>query len=168
MKRVKLLSPEIIAKVNYRINQEELSSRIYLGMAIYADYHGFAGMAKLWYKYAEEELTHAKMYYEYLLDMDIQPEVGTLVSQPRDYSGMVDIIEKSYEHEIEVTKQINELYHMASAEGCATLMELTLRNQKEQVEEIGKTTFWMDQLEAFGDSPEALRLLDERMMEAAE
>lgn len=167
MKRVNLLSDQAIKLVNYRINQEELSSRIYYGMAVYLDYNGFAGAAKLWYKYAEEELVHAKWYYQFLLDLNIQPTVGALSVQPMDYDGLVDIIEKSNLHEIEITKQINDLLKLAREEDCGTLMELALRTQKEQVEELGKTYYWLDRLEAFGDSEVALRLLDNEMGEKA-
>lgn len=167
MKRVKLLSDEAIAAINYRINQEELSSRIYQGMAVYADFNGYSGMAKLWYQYAEEEMVHAKGYYQYLLDMDIQPIVGELPAQSMEYSGPVDIIEKSYLHEVEVTMQINQLLELARKENCGTLIDLALKNQREQVEELGKSSHWLDRLEAFADSEVALRLLDNEMMEVA-
>ena len=63
------ISENLIKILNYRIVQEEFSSRLYKAMAIWLDFKGFNGAAKLWNTYSEEELKHANWAYEYLLDI---------------------------------------------------------------------------------------------------
>jgi ferritin len=158
-----IVTSAMIALLNYRIQQEELSSRLYKAMAIYLNFNGFAGAAKLWEKYAAEETTHAQWTYDFLLDLDIQPTVPEL-SRPSDqFDGLIDICKKSYEHERQITEQCQALAKACLEQGDFLTFTLAEKLVKEQVEEISKTVYWLDRIEAFGTSKEALRLLDNEM-----
>ena len=76
------------------------------------------------------------------------------------YSGLPDIIRKSFDHEITVTKQIKDLADQAWKEADHMMYQLTQQYLKEQVEEHDKMQNHIDQLEAFGEDKIALRLLD--------
>jgi len=154
-----------IEYLQYRIQQEELSSRIYLSMSMWLNNEGYTGAASLWKKYSDEEMVHANWSREYLLAMGVTPAVPVLAAQPATYSGLPQIIRDSYEHEIVVTKQIKEMAKDAMKKGDHMLYELCLRYLKEQVEEHDKTQTWLDKLMAFGEDKLALRLLDNEMGE---
>jgi len=158
-----LISDVLIEALQYRINQERISSYIYEDMANYLDYIGFTGAAKRWRKYASEELTHSGWGESLLSDLDLLPRMDIIPKQPGTYSGLVDIIDKSLEHEITITQQCNELFVLAMKEGCGMVTQLALKYQAEQVEELGKMTYWKNRLEAFGDDSTALRFLDNEM-----
>ena len=158
-----LLSDECIKVLQYRIQQEELSSRIYQSMSLWLNNEGYTGAASLWMKYSQEELTHANWSREYLLAMGITPEVPMLAAQPSSYQGLSQIIEQSYDHEILITKQCKELADKAFKAGDHMLYTLALQFTKEQVEEHDKMQTWIDKLEAFGTDKLALRFLDEEM-----
>ena len=162
------ISKKIENLINFRIVEEEKSSRLYLAMSQWLDYNGFSGAAKLWKKYSDEEHKHSEWAYEYLQDLDILPVVPALEKPKCTFSSLPEICKMSYEHEIKVTEQCNALAKAAQAEGDYMTVELAQRYLKEQVEEIGKTTYWLDRLEAFGDNPQLLRELDEEMEEYAE
>lgn len=160
---MKNISEKVIKLLNYRIEQEEISSRIYKAMSIWLEYKGFLGAAKLWNKYSNEELTHAEWAYEYLLDLDVMPVVPMLNKPQTDFSGLVDIIQKSYDHESQVTEQCQQFAKSAFEDGDYMALELAQKYLKEQQEELSKTTKWLDRIEAFGSSNECLRLLDNEM-----
>lgn len=158
-----MIEDSCITYLQYRIQQEELSSRLYLAMSMWLNNEGFTGAAKLWQKYADEEMVHSTWSREYLLAMGVTPDVPVLAAQPNTFTGLPQIIRDSYEHEIVVTKQIKDMAKDAMKKGDHMLYELCLRYLKEQVEEHDKTQTWVDKLAAFGEDKLALRLLDNEM-----
>ncbi len=154
-----------IKYLQFRIQQEELSSRIYLAMSMWLNNEGYTGAAKLWKTYSQEELLHADWSREYLLAMGVTPETPMLAAQPTTFSGLPQIIRDSYDHEILVTKQIKDMASDAMKKGDHMLYELCLHYLKEQVEEHDKTQTWLDKLNLFGEEKVALKLLDEEMGE---
>lgn len=160
-----LISEDAIKLLNYRIQQEEASSRIYLSMSMWLDNQGYSGAAKLWKKYSEEELVHASWARTYLLSFGVQPDTPQLIAPAQNFTGLPDIIRQSYNHEIEVSKQCTELASGAQKRGEHMLYELALKYLHEQVEEHEKTQYWVDRLEAFGEEKDALRFLDNEMGE---
>lgn len=162
-----LISKSALEFLNFRINEEEKSARIYENMALWLNNHGFMGASALWARYSVEELTHAKWAKDYLLSLGIQPELRVLPAQPTSYTGLVEIIKASMTHELQVTEQCKTLGKKALADGDFVLLELAGSYNKEQLEELGKMQNWLDQLEAFGTDKIALRLLDNAMAEHA-
>jgi len=158
-----LISSEAVRWLNYRIEQEEYSSRIYLSMSMWLNNEGYTGAASLWRKYSNEELTHADWARTYLLSFGIQPLTPKLEMPMQNFTGLPQIIQMSFEHEIDISKQIKEVASKAFKEGDHMLYELALKYLKEQVEEHDKTQTWVDKLKAFGTDGVALRLLDNEM-----
>ena len=62
-----LISKKTIDLLQYRIQEEEMSVRIYLSMAMWLENEGYVNASKLWKKYSAEENTHADWAREYLL-----------------------------------------------------------------------------------------------------
>ena len=162
-KRNPLLSDDCINTLQYRIQQEEQSSRIYLSMSLWLNNVGYTGAASLWMKYSKEEMTHADWSRDYLLAMGVVPNTPLLNAEPNTYQGISQIIEQSYNHEIDITKQCKELADKAFKTGDHMLYTLASKYLKEQIEENDKLQTWMDKLKTFGIDKIALRLLDNEM-----
>lgn len=158
-----LINNTAIEFLNYRIEQEEYSSRIYLAMSMWLNNEGFSGASSLWKKYSGEELTHSDWARTYLLSFGIQPLTPALKQPTQSFAGLPEIIEMSYEHEITISTQIKKMADDAFKDGDHILYELCLKYLKEQVEEHDKMQNWVDQLKAFGTDKIALRLLDNEM-----
>ena len=158
-----LISDHCIEYLNYRIEQEEYSGRIYLAMSMWLNDNGYLNAAKLWKKYSDEEMLHANDAREYLLAMGVQPLTPKLDAPNQSFTGLPDIIQRSYEHEIEVTTQIKDLSTEALKKGDHMLYQLGLAYLKEQVEEHAKMQDLMDQIEAFGTDKIAMRLFDHEL-----
>lgn len=160
-----LISEECAKYLNYRIEQEEFSSRIYLSMSMWLNNKGYTGAASLWKKYSDEELIHADWARTYLLSFGIQPLTPKLEQPEQNFTGLPQIIQISFDHEVEVSQQIKQMAGLALTKGDHMLYELCLKYMKEQVEEHEKMQTWVDKLKAFGTDGIALRLLDEEMGE---
>jgi ferritin len=163
----KLITLDCIELLNFRAQEEEKSARLYEDMYMFLDNKGYTGAGALWHKYAHEELVHVDWARGYLLGLGIQPEVRQMPNIISNYSGLVDIIQRSYDHEVEITRQCKELAACAMKNADPMLYELALRFVKEQHEEITKMQTWLDKLEAFGVDATALRFLDNEMAQLA-
>ena len=158
-----LIDESCTSHLNYRVQQEEYSGRIYMSMSMWLNNKGYQGAAALWRRYSDEEMKHADIARTYLLSFGIQPVTPRLDQPKQNFSGLPEIIKLSFDHEIEVSKQIKNMANHALSDGDHMLYELCLAYLKEQVEEHDKTQTWVDKLEAFGTDKIALRLLDNEM-----
>lgn len=154
---------ECIDILNYRIQQEEQSSRLYQSMSLWLNDNGFLGAAKSWLKDSEDEMTHAQWAKDFLLDMGVQPKLPALQEPQQTFTGLPDVIKKSYEHEIVVTQQCNDLAKHSIQYGNHLLYQLAIKYLHEQQEELGKLQNLLDRLNAFGENPDVLRLLDNEL-----
>jgi len=162
-----IIKPEIIELLQYRINQEEISSRLYKAMSRWLDMKGYVGAAKLWCKYSDEELTHVKCVEEYLQNLNILPETRTIDEQPKKFKGLPNIVALSYKHEVEILEQCTNLYNKALEAGDKMTATLAHKFVEEQNDELGKLQLWLDMFELYGDSGASLMMIDEKMGENA-
>lgn len=132
-------------------------------MAVYLENESFHNAAKLWNKYSEEEEAHAKKAEEFLMSFKIKPELRVLAAQPVSYEGFPDIIQKTYDHEIDITEQCNTLAEKALKEGNMMVFSLAQWYVSEQIEELSKVSTLQDLLEGYGPTALGLRLLDHEL-----
>lgn len=162
-----IISDNLIRLCNYRIQQEEYSSRIYAAMSRWLDDKSYLGAAKLWKKYSDEELTHAELIYSFLLDLGIRPETPELPKPEQEFEGLVQIVNLSYEHEVEIYRQCSELANAAFQENQLMLYPIALQLTREQAEELSKLQMWIDMFKSFGTEQITLLHIDEKMGELA-
>lgn len=158
-----LIPENIVRLLNYRINQEELSSRLYYAMHEWLDYNGYFGAAKLWKEYSEEELEHAGWARKILEDYNYLPETQALGNVQEQFKGLPDIINASLEHELTIAKQCLELASESSKACAWQVFTVALKFVDEQTDEIAKINNWVDRLEMMGDDKREIMLLDQEM-----
>jgi ferritin len=139
-----ILKQSTIDILNYRINQEELSSRIYEQMSLWLNNAGFLNFSKLYKIYSEEELKHSTWSKNFLLDYGITPTLKPLPAPMMEYSSLKEILDATLEHEIDITNQCEELAATALKEGNHVLYTLATKYCSEQHEEIGKAITNLD------------------------
>lgn len=164
-----IISDSIINLLNYRIQEEEYSGRLYKAIGICMGFKGYLGAEKLFKKYSAEEFTHAEWAYDYLLKLDIKPVTPALQAPPPMFDGLVDVLLLSFNHEIDITNQCKALAAACLAEGDFMTLALAQKYLTEQSEEIEKFSTILDWVDTMGDdpSPESLRLLDNHLEELA-
>jgi len=157
------LSPKVIELLNFRINQEEESSRIYKAMSLWLDDRAYFNASKLWEKYSGEELKHAGWAREHLLSFNIRPETRPINPVSNEFMGLDDIIRKTLEHEILITNQCKELAKVSQEEGDTLTYTLAHKYCSEQVEELRKSYDLVNLLDTYGTERLSLALLDHEL-----
>ena len=139
-----LLDPKVVDTLNYRIQQEEDSARLYERMSLWFNNYGYKNLAALYMKYYNEEMSHAGWAKSYLLDYGYTPELSKLKEQIENYESCIQIFEMTLSHEQEILRQCEELASMAMKEGNHNLYSLASKYCAEQTEEIGKAVNLID------------------------
>lgn len=133
---MELISKKTIELLNYRIQQEQYSSKVYEQMTLWLKDEGYLGMAEVWEMFYKEELTHAEIAKDYLLSFNIMPELMVIEEPANVFTSIEDIINKTYEHEVMVTKQCLELSKHAMSESDFNLFTITQKYNAIQVAEM--------------------------------
>ena len=158
-----ILKSKIIDALQFRIAEEERTARLYESMAHWLEYQGYFGTSKLYKEYAEEEYEHAEWAYKYLKNLGIKPITPELVKPQCEFKSLTEIVQLSYKEELLITKQCNDLAELCATECDYITMNIALKYTNEQIDEIEKFTAIIDMIEAFGDDPKALRVLDDEL-----
>ncbi len=139
-KDVCMLSTETIELLNYRIQQEQFSSRIYEVFALWLENESLPNLASLYEKYTQEELIHANWAKEYLLSYDIKPTLKPLDNPEAtlSFSSIQNILDLTLQHEKDISNQCNALATYALKNGDHMLYALGSKYCKEQAEELNK------------------------------
>lgn len=140
----KLLDKKIVDLLEYRIQQEEFSSRLYEDMHLWLEDKGYTNLAKVYKEYAEEEMEHAGWAKKFLLSFGIKPKLKVLNSPESSYETCLDILEATYEHEWEISKQCEEMASEALKMGKNMLYSLALKYCDEQIDELDKAIAFLD------------------------
>lgn len=146
-----LLDEKIVDVLNYRIQQEENSARLYKYMSLWLSNKGYSHLSELYRRYAEEERKHAEWAIEFLLNYGITPELKALNSPIMEFDSCMSVLEATLEHEILIEKQCETLHLAAVEYDKPALISLALRYCEEQAEEIGKTTDILDHAKLTSD-----------------
>lgn len=106
---MKFINKETIALLNYRIQQEQYTSKVYEQMSLFLQNESYINSAKVWKKFSEEELEHAEIAKKYLMSFNVMPELMTIEEPMNDFIDLVDIIQKTYDLEVKTTEQVKDL-----------------------------------------------------------
>ena len=158
-----VISQRIIDLLNFRIQREELSARIYLAMHLWLEDKAYFNAAKIWHNNYEEEKSHANWAREYLLSLDIRPHTQPLEQVQEEYESLADIVRKSLEHELQITKECQELAKACMEEGDFLTYTLAHKYVSEQVEELKKSYDFVNLLEVYGEDKLNLALYDHEL-----
>lgn len=103
------LSEETEKKLNEQIVMEGRSSASYLSMASWCDTRGYIKSAQFLYRHSDEERNHMLKLFAYINNAGghaLQPEISNI---KHEFNSLREVFEEILEHEIAVTRSINEL-----------------------------------------------------------
>ncbi|MGB9702286.1 MAG: ferritin [Candidatus Kapaibacteriota bacterium] len=149
--------------INEQIVREMYSSNLYLSMAAYYATINLNGFANWMRVQAEEELTHALKFFDYVIDRGGKAVVGAIPAPTIEWKDEIKPFEDAYEHEQKVTNWINELMDLATQEKDYALISFLNWFIDEQVEEEKNTSEILDRLHLAGGSKASLFLLDNEL-----
>jgi len=158
-----MISKTMQDALNAQINLEQYSAQLYLAMGAHCDSSSFKGFAHWLRLQASEETAHAMKLIDFLLSRNGKLELKPIGAPPMEFGGVIQVFERTLEHEKGVTGKINSLFELARAEKDHA-SEITLQwFVSEQVEEESNVGQIVDHLHAVGDQGGGIWYLDSRM-----
>jgi ferritin len=158
-----MISEKMQAAINDQINAEMYSGYLYLAMSAYyadIDLPGFANWMRV---QAQEELTHAVFFFDFLNARAGRVQLTAIATPPVAWDAPIAPFEQAYEHETEVTRRINNLVTLALEErdhATVTFLDWFVR---EQVEEEANALAIVKQMKLAGPDRSALFMLDREL-----
>ncbi len=158
-----MISKTMQDALNAQINVEQYSAQLYLAMSAHCDSSSFKGFAHWLRVQASEEAAHAMKLIDFILSRNGRLELQSISAPPREFGGVIQVFEKTLDHEKGITGRINALFELARAEKDHA-SEITLQwFVSEQVEEESNVGQIVDQLHAVGDQGGGIWYLDSKM-----
>jgi ferritin len=145
---------------NEQITLEFSAAYTYLAMAAYFDERDLTGFANWMTRQHEEEIVHARKFFDFMLDRGAGVHLGAIPEPHQGYGSAVEAFEAALAHEQKVSKAIHALYAAAVEEGDYTCMPLLSWFIDEQVEEEASVGRVLERVRLAADNPAALLMLD--------
>ena len=111
-----MLSKKVEKALNDQLNMEYSSAYVYQAMSAYFSEINYSGFAAWMDNQAEEERTHARKIYDYILERGGKVALSEIRAPKSQYKSALEAFEDSLKHEKAVTKSIEKLYVLARDE----------------------------------------------------
>ena len=155
-----MLSKNMESALNAQIRIESESSQVYLAMASFAEVQGFEGVASFMYSQSDEERMHMLKFVKYINERGGHAIVSELSKPPVEYGSLKEMFEKLFQHEVKVSKTINDLVHISLQEQDYATHNFLQWYVAEQIEEEALARTILDKINLIGDDKGGLYLFD--------
>lgn len=147
-----MITEKLQNAVNDQITAELWSSNLYLQMAFHFEKEGWDGFAHWMHKQSDEERIHAIMLANYLAKRGGEAKVGMIDVVPSGWGSVKEVFANVAEHERHVSRLIDDLVDVASAEKDKATQDFLWGFVREQVEEEASVDAIVNKIERCGDS----------------
>jgi ferritin len=158
-----MISKKMAAALNEQVKNEFFAYWTYLQMSYTFNAMGLKVFSTWYNQQALEEQAHAMKIAHYLLDQGAKVQLLSLDQPKADYKSAEEVVQAALDHEIKVTKQINDLASLAREEHDHATENFLQFYVQEQVEEVATATELLD-LVKMSDSTGQLLMLENRIM----
>ena len=162
--RKDMIDKKIVTLINEQINKEFFSAYLYLDMADYYAHKGLLGYEN-WFKVqAQEEMAHAMLFRQYLLNNGYAIALTALANPTNKYEDNKAPLLEALKHEQYVTASINAIYEQAMLLKDYRTLQFLDWFVKEQGEEEMNAEENIQKYDLFGADPKSLYLLDKELL----
>lgn len=158
-----MLSTTIEKKLQNQIQMEAASSQIYLAMASWAEVKGFSGISHFLYLHSDEERMHMLKLVKFVNERGSHAEIPALKAPKKNYATLNEVFKSILEHEIEVTKSINDIITACLKENDHTSSNFMQWYIAEQLEEEQMARGIIDKLDMIDKDASSLYLFDKEL-----
>ena len=158
-----MLDKKIVELINSQINKEFYSSFFYLDMANYYTDQSLNGFANWFNIQTQEEYAHAMLFVQYLQLNGEKVVLDTIAKPGIIYKDHKHPLVAAYDHELMVTRSINDIYAVAFELRDFKTMQFLDWFVKEQAEEEQNVDEMVKRYELFGADARALYMLDQEL-----
>lgn len=153
----------LVERLNDQFAKEMFSAYLYGAMSADCKYKGFNGAARWFFAQAEEELSHARKIYEFILDRGAKPIYSALEKPQESWGSLKEAFEAALEHERFISASILDLYKTAKKVDD-TPAEIFLQwFVTEQVEEEASVEEVLVKISQVGEDSRGIYMLDKEL-----
>ncbi|BDH79438.1 MAG TPA: ferritin [Methanothermobacter sp.] len=158
-----MISERIEKALNRQLNAELYSAYLYLSMAAYYEASDLPGFANWMRVQAQEELTHAMKFFDYIVQRDGRVTLEMIEKPPEEWESPVDVSKHVLEHERKVTSLINDLVDLALEEKDHATYNFLQWFVAEQVEEEESAGELLRKVKLASESPASILMVDNEL-----
>ncbi|HEC82682.1 MAG TPA: ferritin [Thermoplasmatales archaeon] len=158
-----MLSKKMLRALNKQVNAELYSAYLYLSMSAYFESINLKGFANWMRVQAQEEVTHAMKFFDYINERGGKVEMMAIEKPPTEWNSPLHVFEETYKHEINVTNMINELVNLAVEEKDHATYNMLQWFVAEQVEEEASADEIRQQLSLIGKDGRGILMIDREL-----
>ena len=149
--------------LNEQIKWELYSAYLYLSMSAHFASINLVGFANWMRVQAQEELSHAMKFYDYVIERGGKINLLAVDAPPVKWASPLAAFKNAYEHEQHVTSRINDLVSLALKIKDHATHILLQWFVTEQVEEEASADGVVQQLKLIGKDSSGLFMLDREL-----
>lgn len=158
-----MIDKKIVKLINEQINKEFFSAYLYLDMANFYAHKGLVGYEN-WFKVqAQEEMAHAMLFRQYLINNGYAVESPAIGAPSMKYADNKAPLLEALKHEQYVTASINTIYEQASLLKDYRTLQFLDWFIMEQGEEEMNAEENIQKFDLFGSDAKGLYLLDREL-----
>ena len=162
-----MLTQKMEKALNGQVRVEAESSQVYLSMASWAEVKGLEGISMFMYRHSDEERMHMLKLIKYINERGGHAHITQLKAPKKDLSSFQKMFQELYEHEIVVSKCINELVHVSLEEKDYATHNFLQWYVAEQIEEEALARNILDKINLIGNDKGGLYLFDRDVQQIA-
>lgn len=151
----KLLNEQIVAEI--------YSANLYLSMSAWLRDKNLDGYAHWYYVQYKEEMDHALIFYNFMLNAGGQVKLGAVDAPASEFDSLEAILKQTLAHEESVTALIYAIVEAASEARDFKTVQFLDWFVKEQVEEEDNASTNIGRYQTFGGDSMGLHTLDQEM-----
>jgi ferritin len=158
-----MLPGKVEKALNDQFTAELYSSYLYLSMNAYFKSSGLEGFASWMYAQAQEEVTHAMKFYDFINQRGGRVILQQIDAPPVEWDSPLAVFEATLKHEQKVTGLINDLVELALQEHDHATNIFLQWFVSEQVEEEESVEGVLQQLRLLSDAKGGLFMVDREL-----
>ena len=158
-----MINNNIESILNKQIQKEELSSRLYLSMAMWCEINGFPGASAFLYRHAEEERIHQLKIIHYVNERGGKALLLDQEQPSSEFSSLQSVFEQVLDHEEYITGHINHIFGLAIEEKDYTTSNFLQWFISEQLEEENLMRTILDKIKLVGDDKTGMFHIDKEL-----
>ena len=158
-----ILKEKLQEALNNQLNAESFSAYLYLSMSAYFKAMNLDGFANWMYVQGQEEVTHAKKIYDFILRRGGLVKLGQIEAPKNHWESHIDAFSDAYDHEQLISSKINDLMELAVIEkdhATQIFLQWFVTEQVEEEENVGGI---FNQLKLLEGSKDGLILMDREL-----
>ncbi|WP_299529923.1 ferritin [Ulvibacterium sp.] len=155
-----MLSKKVEKALNGQIRIEAESSQVYLSMASWAEVKGLEGISQFMYKHSDEERMHMLKLIKFVNERGGHATISDLKAPKTEFGTFQKMFQELYDHEIFVSKSINDLVHVTLEEKDYATHNFLQWYVAEQIEEEALARTILDKINLIGNDKGGLYLFD--------